>query len=447
MFAAICLFGAALTLPIAAADIRVQPQDTQQELPVQNNRVADSVELRLAEQGAEHSAYISGYADGSFAPDRAITRAEGAQLIYSLVENPGDERVYFYDVPTKAWYFDAVSTLAAGGVVADDGYFRPNDELTRGEFVSMLGEFFPDGEYECAYTDLDENSPYYEAAAKATHFGWISGFPDGSFGAERSITRAQAVTAVNRVIGRIADTAAIDGDVVIPIFSDVFAGHWAYYDITEAAIDHSLSTEIESETWISYDVEATRREPNSTYLIDGCLYATGPDGLPVTDAYAGALYFGPDGRYTCGDSEVDGFIRDIILEIYDPSLTREELLHAAYNHTRDGYTYLRRNYYQIGDTGWELENARVMLQTKRGNCYCYAAVFYYLSRNLGYDATAISGVVGSSRSPHGWVEIDFDGVTNIFDTELEMSYREKGIYYYDFYMMPYSRAPWQYVKG
>ena len=181
-------------------------------------------------------------------------------------------------------------------------------------------------------------------------------------------------------------------------------------------------------------------------FVGGELYGIGDDGYPVRDAELNGLYFGPDGRYTSGDAEIDGYITEILREITGPGMTREEMLHAAYDHTRDSYTYLRRNYYNIGDTDWELENARVMLQTKRGNCYCYASVFYYLSRQLGYDATAISGVVGSSRSPHGWVEIDFDGVTNIFDTELEMSYRQKGIYYYDFYMMSYDEIPWQYVK-
>ena len=55
-------------------------------------------------------------------------------------------------------------------------------------------------------------------------------------------------------------------------------------------------------------------------------------------------------------------------------------------------------------------------------------------------------MVGTARSPHGWVEIDLDGVTNIFDTELEMAYRAKGKLYYDFYRMPYARTPWQYIK-
>jgi len=86
-----------------------------------------------------------------------------------------------------------------------------------------------------------------------------------------------------------------------------------------------------------------------------------------------------------------------------------------------------------------------MFETRQGNCYCYASVFYYLARQLGYNDRPIAGVVGTRRSPHGWVEIDFGGVTYIFDTELEMAYRLKGAYY-NFFQMPYSAVPWPYVK-
>ena len=87
-----------------------------------------------------------------------------------------------------------------------------------------------------------------------------------------------------------------------------------------------------------------------------------------------------------------------------------------------------------------------MFKTGRGNCYCFAGVFYYLSRQLGYDNEIISGQVGHKKSPHGWVEIEFDGTVYIFDTELEMAYRKKGVYYYDFFKMSYAAVPWPYIK-
>ena len=86
-----------------------------------------------------------------------------------------------------------------------------------------------------------------------------------------------------------------------------------------------------------------------------------------------------------------------------------------------------------GETGWQTEYAVEMLSTQRGNCYNYAAVFWALARGLGYDAKAYSGSI--SQQPHGWVEIDFDGVTYLFDPELEMAARERGQMNSDRFMM------------
>ena len=86
-----------------------------------------------------------------------------------------------------------------------------------------------------------------------------------------------------------------------------------------------------------------------------------------------------------------------------------------------------------------------MLRTKRGNCYNYAAAFWAAARQLGFDARVVSGGVGWSGSPHGWVEIDnADGVPYIYDPELEMSYRRKGVNYYNFFNMSYDNVPWPY---
>ena len=86
-----------------------------------------------------------------------------------------------------------------------------------------------------------------------------------------------------------------------------------------------------------------------------------------------------------------------------------------------------------------------MFETGRGNCYCYAAAFYYLARQLGYDVTIISGRVGSDGDPHGWVELEMDGVWRIFDPELEMAWEAKGRDF-DFFCMTRAQAPWPYTK-
>ena len=116
---------------------------------------------------------------------------------------------------------------------------------------------------------------------------------------------------------------------------------------------------------------------------------------------------------------------------------------------RDNFAYLRRNYYETGDEGWQLNEAVTMLSTRRGNCYNYAAAFWALARGLGFDAEAVAGTVGWNNSPHGWV-IMYDGGTRVvYDVELEMAYHyERGRTDTDLYeMYPAAAYSWNYVYG
>lgn len=403
--------------------------------------------LELKTGNVTHSRYISGYEDGTFHPDKTVTRAEAAVMIYGLLKEVPAERAVFEDVSAEDWYFDAVGVLAAEGVIVDeDEQFEPMEPISRGEFVTMLSRFFPASEAECDFADVPEDSYWYEHIAKASELGWIDGYDDGLFHPRRSISRAEAAAVINNVLGRSADESYADG-IILPLFTDVSADHWAYYDIMEASLTHS-PTMIHgvAESWHTVDTAPLSRPAGVLY--EGMdYYYIGENGLPVTDTYVGTLYFGPDGLYTSGDEEIDTYAKDILAEIVTDGMTKEERLIAAYNYVRDNYTYLRRNYYNTGDTGWELEDARIMFRTKRGNCYNYTAAFWALARQLGYDARVISGGVGWSERPHGWVEIDnAEGVPFIYDTELEMSYRKKGTYYYNFFHMSYDSVPWPYVK-
>lgn len=407
-----------------------------------------TVELSLARGLMEHVSYINGYPDGSFRPENNVTRAEAAMMLYSLLEKSYPDRVGFADVAKDDWYYDAIGLLAAGGIIEVTDYkVYPNEALTRAEFVSMLSRFYPAGDYECAYSDVPADSEYYEHIAKATAMGWVQGYPDGSFGVDRLLTRAEAAAMINRATGRTADAGYVDGEISVPLFTDIFAEHWAYYTVMEAAVGHTHGRRGSGEEyWRGVEVNDLRR-PGGFFYVGVDFYYIDPEtGWPVTDTQVGSFMFGPDGRYTSGDAEIDGYVTAALESVVSPGMSREEMLREAFLWTRDSFTYLRRNYYELGHTGWTLEDARVMFQTGRGNCYCYAAVFYYLCRQLGYEATPIAGQVGHARDPHGWVEIDFDGVTYIFDTELEMAYRKKGVYYYDFYMMSYARVPWPYVR-
>ena len=88
-----------------------------------------------------------------------------------------------------------------------------------------------------------------------------------------------------------------------------------------------------------------------------------------------------------------------------------------------------------------------MLNSGYGNCYCYAAVFWYLSRWLGYDARIYNGTVGQNKAPHSWVEITMDGQSYIFDTELEMAYSRKRRFDINLYKFQDPKNNWRYVRA
>ena len=391
----------------------------------------------------EHTPFFRGYGDGTIRPDANLTMAEGCQLFYNLLlDKPGD-RAEIPGVEEGKWYYDAMSLLAARGILdlQRDGTIQPEAALSRGQFILMLTRVFPElEEGSCAYADVPPSGPWYEAVAKATAQGWINGFPDGTFRPLDTLTRAQAAAVLNRVLGRQADEALLDEQAVIPIFTDLSPAHWAYYTLLEAVISHTVGYSEGREIWTAAEDDRLRYSPGPVFA-EGETYWAGEDGIILRDTRVGNLYFGPDGRYTCGDEEADGLVKEILAGLYDPALTREEMLRAAFDYTVESFSYLRRTEsYEWGVTGWEVEEALTMLHTGRGNCYSYAAVFCLLARQLGYDAEAVSGGVNWNPRPHGWVEIEFEGTPYIFDTELEMA--KKGEYH--FWKLDYGEVPWPY---
>ena len=399
--------------------------------------------LTLLYASDPHTPYMRGYGDGTIRPDAYLTVAEGCQLYYGLLRYRPADRAEIPGVEEDKWYYDAMSLLAARGILdlQRDGNLQPDAAMSRGQFILMLTRFYPELEEEtCSYPDVPRSSPWYEAVAKATARGWINGFEDGTFRPMEPLTRAQAAAVLNRVMGRHADEALLTEQVVIPVFTDLSPSHWAYFTLLEAVINHTFMYSEGREIWTSAEDDRLHYFPGLV-LSGGEVYWAGEDGIILRDARVGNLYFGPDGRYTCGDAETDGLIKEILAGLYDPALSQEELLRAAFDYTVKSFSYLRRTEsYEWGATGWEAEEALTMLRTRRGNCYSYAAVFCLLARQLGYDAEAVSGGVNWNPRPHGWVEIEFDGVPYIFDTELEMA--KKGQYH--FWKLAYEDVPWPY---
>ena len=213
-----------------------------------------------------HGAYVVGYTDGTFGPDRDMTRSEAATIFARLLAQRNGERITaptkttFPDVPTNAWYAGYVSYLARYGIAVGytDGLFHGDEPITRAEFAAMAVRFFDaygvgDPAIMEEYGGFWDVSPGHWAAGyieDAARYGWVVGYGDGTFHADDEITRAEVVTIVNRLLGREADQEYIaDSPRGLVQFPDVTKGYWAYFDILEAANGHTASRQNNRELW------------------------------------------------------------------------------------------------------------------------------------------------------------------------------------------------------
>ena len=188
-----------------------------------------------------HSPYIEGFTDGTFRPETAITRGQVAQIFYNLSDTEDESYTNsFSDVSTEDWYYKAVMTLAEMGVIQgyENGTFRPDSYVTRAEFTAMVVRFdglIPRGMP--IFTDVEDGHWAVGYIAVAQSAGLINGYDDGSFSPEKSMKRAEAVTLINRMLGRTPAEGTFEGYSMI--FSDVKNDHWARDEIIEAAVEHS----------------------------------------------------------------------------------------------------------------------------------------------------------------------------------------------------------------
>lgn len=184
-------------------------------------------------------------------------------------------------------------------------------------------------------------------------------------------------------------------------------------------------------------------------LRDGCLYLVDERGYYQKNFWLGALYFDETGRYTSGNEELDGYVRELISQVVSAEEPQEVWLREVYDYVRDNFNYLVRNYHYIGQMGLAEDEAITMFSTGKGNCYNYAAAFWALARGVGYSAKFVSGTVDVNKSPHGWVEIyQEDGQRLTYDVELEMKcFRNKVTSNSFFAMTDAERFDWAYVEN
>ena len=202
----------------------------------------------------DHIAFLHGYQDSTFKPNRNMSRAEVAQMFYNLLLNkevPTD--VQYSDVKDGDWYAPAVRTLSALGIVGGykDGTYKPYKAVTRAEFTVIAMRFAElDNSGENIFTDVNEGDWYYDAIVGSIKYGWISGYDDGTFRPNATITRAGVATIVDHMLGRSADEDFVDdhADDVVH-FTDLDDSYWAYYNIMEATNPHTYRQDGGMEDW------------------------------------------------------------------------------------------------------------------------------------------------------------------------------------------------------
>lgn len=400
----------------------------------------------------DHIQYMNGYSDGTFRPDAPITRAEACKLIASLLtESAGGADYLFSDVSQDAWYAEAIGEMTGYSLVNGykDGTFRPDAKITRAEFVTILARFpHDDIGTEKSFSDVPQTHWAYDAVQTALAQGWVKGDTNGLFRPESSITRAEVVTMINRVLGRSADATMVSTGEGIRVMPDVPDTHWAYLAMIEATTDHEYEKKDGVENWTSYDRETTTLA-EGWHNIAGELYHVNADRQFDRSTVVDGLELDRNGRYTTGDATLDGLLTKVAAAAVNDSMTQEQKLRAMYDYAKEHFGYLGVGMADTSVPGWEIERATDMLTTGRGNCYSWASAFTYMARKVGYDARAVVGQGVSpkgSKSVHAWTEITMDGVAYTFDPQIESVYASRYGEHYDLYMKQYGEAEWGYIE-
>ena len=342
--------------------------------------------------------------DGLFYPDRTLTRSDMARAIYNLMAEPPKGTPYISDIRENALCYKGATALVSGGFMELTGErFRPDEPISKDELYLLLSQIFNGIKVEHLLEDrFDE------------------------------LTRAEGAMLLYALLGE----------------SRFAASEVSYYPDVSVSLDCYRAVSAVGEPCYIWAKAGERLEPGFQN-VDGWLYYVDDDGFFIRNGSVGSFEFGEDGRFSCGNEELDRLVADKLDQlIQSRTMDREKMLYEAYKYVRDNNLYLKGNYYRVEETGWEIEEALKLLHKNRGNCYSFAAGMWALARGLGYDAKAISGYISHTYQPHGWVEIEIDGVMYVFDAEQEgLYYRARGEYNVNMFKMTYETASfWTYIR-
>ena len=206
--------------------------------------------------GDDHFAYIVGYPDGNVNPGGNITRAEVATIFFRLLTEDvrtanSTQSNSLSDVSRGQWFNHAISTLSSMGIVKGnpDGTFDPDAPITRAEFAAIAARFDDKNTNNTSnFSDIASHWAKDEIGVAANK-GWINGYPDSTFRPDQYITRAEAMTLVNRVLNRLPEKSEDLLDDMIKWPDNADASVWYYLAVQEATNSHDYSDKSDADKY------------------------------------------------------------------------------------------------------------------------------------------------------------------------------------------------------
>lgn len=180
---------------------------------------------------------MNGISKDKFSPNGSLTRAQAAMIIsrIDLGKDPVGEFSSFSDVDQEMWYADAVGYMEKNNYISGykDGTFKPEKKISRAEFAALVGRYLNLGEPgEISFKDVKASEWYYNSIAQMVNSGYMNGKSKDKFDPEKAITRAEALAVLVKVANRIPDTEFLS-KYAKNTFKDIDENHWAYYQILE----------------------------------------------------------------------------------------------------------------------------------------------------------------------------------------------------------------------
>lgn len=347
----------------------------------------------------EHPAFLTLDESGCFRFYREITRMEVCRALYTALDGWQNGSYLFSDLDASCPGYAAAAALCRGGIipVSMGEPFCPDAPVTREELTDIL---------ERVSRSLEgESLARAESLTDEVREGALAWSEKAD-----TVSRGEFAEIIVRLSGRTPNEAALMIGGYLPVDVDTESYAWLY--IADAV------------------TEGVPQSPEEgVYRVNGVLYGVGPDGNLLRDTDYGVWTFGPDGKFTTGNAELDDCIEAALKACGAHELTGEDALAAAYLHVKYDYEYMVTPQdmvvEELADTGWENARALRFFQNGGGTCYGYAAAFGLLARSLGEHAYIVSAQVNQYYGPHGFVVIPEDGVDWIYDVEMEATRPER----------------------